>query len=438
MDRKSLLGWKLYDFANSAYVLTTATALLPAYFAAAVAGPEGAVAAGVRFSASTLWGLAVSAAAAVVFVIPPILGAMADLRRCKKRFWMVLCGGGCAAAALLPLAGPGDVWLCLGLFAAAQVCFAGANVFYDAFLPEVAPPGRLDAVSGQGFAWGYLGGGLHFALCLGLVALHDQLGLGKAAAVRLSMFSAAAWWAAFSLPAFLWIREPGGPGPVRPAGPQFAGRALQQGLAQARRTLGVLLRGSNASRFLLAYLLYNDGVQTVIAMAAIYGKEELGLAETWLMGTLLLVQAVAMLGAVAFGRLAGRVGAKRALSLSLVMWCAVAVSAAFIQSAAHYLALGCAVGLVLGATQALSRSLFAALVPAGERAQYFGYFSVVTKLSAVLGPLLFAAATHAFASARPAIVAMAVLFCAGLALLARVHAPSKEESSRKIEGKDDK
>jgi UMF1 family MFS transporter len=424
MRRKSLLGWKLYDFANSAYVLTTATALLPAWFAEAVVPAGGYPAWGTTVSASTLWGLAVSAAAVVVFALAPILGAVADLRRLKKAFWMALCGAGCVFGALLGLPGPGEVWLCLGLYIPAQICFAGANVFYDAFLPELAPRRELDVVSGQGFAWGYVGGGLHFALCLGLVALHQTFGLDKGEAVRLSMVSAAVWWAAFSLPAFLWIHEK--KAASLPAdGAVLAGRAVRQGLANARRTLRLLLRGAPASRFLLAYLLYNDGVQTVIAMAAIYGKEELGLSATVLMATLLAVQGVAVVGAQLFGRLAKRAGTKRALSASLVLWCAVTSWAAFIDSAVEYVALGCAVGLVLGATQALSRSLYASLVPEAESAQYFGYFSVVTKLSAILGPLVFAGASHAFGSARPAAPVMAVFFGAGLAILAGVR-PAQE------------
>jgi UMF1 family MFS transporter len=184
--------------------------------------------------------------------------------------------------------------------------------------------------------------------------------------------------------------------------------------------LKILLRGSPASRFLLAYLLFNDGVQTVIAMAAIYGKEELALPETALMTTLLLVQAVAMVGALLFGRLAGKIGAKRALSASLALWCVITFWAAFIHTANQYMALGCAVGLVLGGVQALSRSFFASLVPPEETAQYFGYFSVVAKLSAILGPLVFAAASFAFGSARPAAPVMAVFFLSGLWLLNNV------------------
>jgi UMF1 family MFS transporter len=419
MKPKTLFGWKLYDFANSAYVLTTATALLPAWFASVVSGPSGTEAFGLHFSASTLWGLAVSAAAAVIFALAPILGAVADIRRNKKKFWTALCASGCLFAILLALPGRGDVWQCLGLFVAAQICFAGANVFYDAFLPEIAPADQWDALSGQGFAWGYVGGGLHFALCLLLIAFHQAVGLDKAQAVRLAMISAAVWWGLFSIPGFLWIDE----SKVAASGSDGAAAArqvLRRGLLQSVRTLKILLRGSPASRFLLAYLLFNDGVQTVIAMAAIYGKEELALPETALMTTLLLVQAVAMVGALLFGRLAGKIGAKRALSASLALWCVITFWAAFIHTANQYMALGCAVGLVLGGVQALSRSFFASLVPPEETAQYFGYFSVVAKLSAILGPLVFAAASFAFGSARPAAPVMAVFFLSGLWLLNNV------------------
>ncbi|MGE4298109.1 MAG: MFS transporter [Desulfovibrionaceae bacterium] len=421
----NLFGWLMYDWANSAYVTTVAVAVLPAYFAAAVVPAGGWNVGGHTLAATTLWGAAVSLSALIVFLAAPLLGAVADFSGSRKRFLAVCCLTGSLAATALWFAGPGLVLPVLGLFIVAQVGFVGGNVFYDALLPHVAAPygpHGMDRVSGRGFAFGYVGGGLQFGLCLALIALHHRLGLTEGQAARLAMAFAGLWWGGFALCTLALVTEPAATGTLPPGL-----RRLPRPLAYCRVAITRVAATSREVRanrplllFLLAFLLYNDGIQTTIAMATIYGKEELGIATTTLMATLLMIQFVAMAGAEAFSALAARIAARRALMVSLVAWLGVTTYAWRMTTATEYVVLGAAVGLVLGGSQALSRSLYAAMIPPDRPAEYFGYFSVVNKFSSILGPLLFAGVRHAMGSARPALLFLSVFFVLGLVLLWRL------------------
>lgn len=426
--RRRVHAWCLYDWANSAYVTTVAVAVLPAYFAAVVVPEAGVAVGGARLSAASLWGYLVSATALVVFVLAPPLGAVADHLGARRRFLAVFCTlGGLAATGLVAI-GPGAVWLAMGLFFLAQVGFVGGNVFYDSLLGHVAPPGRLDAVSGRGFAYGYVGGGLQFALALGLIAGHGTLGLDADLAARLAMASAGLWWLGFGLWAVRGMDEP----PGTAAGAEPLGASLRQGVARMRGLWARARAVPGLVPFMLAFLFYNDGVQTTISMATIYGKTELGLSTTVLMLTLLMIQFVSVFGALAFSRLAGAVGTRAALMLSVALWAGVAVYAWRMQSATEYFILGGVVGLVMGGSQALSRSLYARLIPADRPAEFFGYFSVVNRLSAIAGPAVFAAVAQHTGSARGGILVLTAFFVLGLALLARV--PAGREDAPKPQG----
>lgn len=416
MDRtRPVFAWAMYDFASSAYVTTVATALLPAYFAAVVAR-DGLAVGQTVIPAVSLWGYAVSLASLLVFVTAPVMGAVADRGGLRKRFLVLTCLAGGASTVLVSLSGTGDVYWALGFFICAHVAFNAGNTFYNAFLPDIASPLERDRVSSLGYAYGYAGGGLQLALALVLVAWHQWLGLGQREAVQLGMALAGAWWLGFALITFNGLNEPPGRNLVRPAWATLAA----QGFKGAWEAACKVRQAPNTFRFLLAYILYNDGVQTVISMATIYGKEEIGLSEGILMSTLLGIQAVALGGAMAFAGLAHRFGTKPALMLSLVGWTAVAVYGWSVTTATEFFCLGAAVGIVLGGSQALSRSLYSQLVPKDESAVYFGFFSVITKLSAVLGPLLFAVVRQATGSSRPAVLALVCFFVAGLVLLARM------------------
>jgi UMF1 family MFS transporter len=416
MDRsRPVFAWVMYDFASSAYVTTVATALLPAYFAAVVARD------GLRIGATvvpavSLWGYAVSLAAVLVFVLTPVMGAMADKGGLRKRFLILSCLAGSSGAVLAGLSGPGDILRALGCFVLAHVAYNAGIAFYDAFMPGIAAPSERDRLSSLGYAYGYAGGGLNLALSLALIQGHDFFGLSKSLAVQLAMAVAGCWWLGFSVISFRGLREPPGTSAARLSWFGLAADGLRGAWTAARQ----VMVHRNAFRFLVAYIFYNDGVQTVISMATIYGKEELGLSEGVLLLTLLCIQAVALGGAMLFAWLAKHLGAKRALMLSLVGWTAVAVYGRFIGNAWEYFGLGVAVGVVLGGSQALSRSIYSRLVPPDEPAVYFGFFSVLTKLSAILGPLVFAVVRQATGSSRPAVLALVIFFLVGLTLLTRV------------------
>lgn len=416
--RRRVHAWCMYDWANSAYVTTVAVAVLPAYFAAAVVPEAGVSVLGARLSAASLWGYLVSATALVVFVLAPPLGAVADHLGLRRRLLLAFCLCGGLAATGLVAVGPGAVWLTAGLFFVAQVGFVGGNVFYDSLLGHVAPAGRLDAVSGRGFAYGYVGGGLQFALALGCIAGHRALGLDADLAARLAMSSAGLWWLGFGLWAVRGMDEPPG---TAPRGAGLAAPA-REALGRLRGLWGRARAVPGLVPFMLAFLFYNDGVQTTISMATIYGKTELGLSTTVLMVTLLVIQFVSVFGALAFSRLAGAVGTRAALMLAVALWAGVAVYAWSMRTATEYFVLGAVVGLVMGGSQALSRSLYARLIPADRPAEFFGYFSVVNRLSAIVGPAVFAAVAQHTGSARGGILVLTVFFILGLALLARVPA----------------
>lgn len=426
-SRREVFGWAMYDWANSAYVTTAAVAVLPAYFVSAVVPKEGYAVGGVLIGAGSLWGYILSLSALVSFVFAPVLGAVADHNASKKYWLMLFTAAGSLATFLLYFSGPGEVWTTLVLFGLSQVFFIGGNVFYDAFLPHIASPERLDRVSGLGYAYGYVGGGLHFALALGLMLLKDRLGLTEEHAARIAVATSGLWWALFTVPAFLWLREKGRPAPL----PETLRResrlvaALRLGVGRMTETVRAARRDRDLLLFFVAYFFYNDGIHTVINMATIYGTEELGLATSGLMLTLLIIQAVAFGGALAFGRLAERIAPKPALLASLAVWTLVTAYAWFLRTQTEFFVLGVLVGLALGGSQALSRSIFAALIPPQDSAQYFGYFSVMTKLSAILGPLVFAVVRQAAGSARPAVLSLAVFFIVGMFFLARARVGHK-------------
>lgn len=408
-------GWAMYDWANSAYVTTVAVAVLPAWFAAVVVPKSGWEFGGTMFSATSLWGYATSLASFLVFAGAPILGTISDLAASKRLFLSIACAIGSLASVLLLFCGPGDVGTVLTLYILAQIAFVGGNIFYDALLPRVAGPLELDRVSGLGFGLGYIGGGLQFALALGLITLHQSLGIGEGLAARIGMATAGLWWAGFAALSLRMI----GPESTRAASAKRPSFRECLGLSLSR--LAGTVRRIRSLRpvliFLLAYMVYNDGIQTVIGMATIFGKEELGLPTSVLMLTLLLIQFTAAPCSWLFSRLAERITARRAIILSLVIWCAIAGYGYFITSATQFLILGGAVGLVLGGSQALSRSLYASMVPPEESGEFFGFYAVFTKLSAIWGPLLFAAIRQATGSSRPAILALVVFFALGIGLL---------------------
>ena len=414
----------MYDWANSAYITTVGVGLLPIYFREGIVGADGVVFFEQTFSATALWGFMVGSAALLVFLIAPVLGAIADFSAAKKRFLLCFAYLGSLFATLLYFCQPGDVKLTIVFYTITQVCFIGANVFYDAFLPQLVSEDKLDSVSAKGFAFGYVGGSLQFGISLALVAMHEKIGItDQALAVRIAMAMSGIWWAGWTLFTLKYLKE------VR------AEQGLPEKFRNQPRLLAYLYLGisrtvatakkaghfKHLTLFMLAYVVYNDGIHTVTNMAAIYGKEELELSATDLMVTLLLVQVVAIGGSMLFGWLANRIGTKRAVMSSLVLWSGVVTYAYFIHTATEFFILGMVVGIVLGGTQSLSRSLYGAMIPEKASAEFYGFYSVFSKFSAILGPFTFGLIRQITGTARLAIISLIVFFIGGLILLAFVN-----------------
>ena len=418
-DPKNIFGWCMYDWANSAYITTESVGLLPIYFTSVVVPAEGVTILGTQFEAASLLPFAIGFSAALTFLFAPILGAISDFSATKKKFVLFFAYMGSLATLLLYFSGAGDVVLTLVLFIIAQTSFVAANVFYDAFLPQIVSRDQMDVVSGKGYSYGYVGGGLQFAIAMGVVLAAEPLGISADTAARIGIVMAAVWWAGFSLFTLKYLRESGEPTPMpdefrtRPRPLALAAIGLTRIIGTTRR----IGRFRHLVLFLVAFMFYNDGIQAVIAMATLYGKDELGLSDGTLMGTLLVIQFVAIAGALIFSRLAGRVGTKRAIMITLVIWSGIVIYAYFIETASEYFALGGLVGIVMGGSQALSRSFYGSMVPPEASAEFYGFYSVFSKFSAIWGPFLFGAVNLVTGSSRSAIVSLIIFFIVGLVLL---------------------
>jgi UMF1 family MFS transporter len=431
--RREQRAWYFYDWANSAYVTTTLTALYGPYLTVVakraacpgrssdLACPTNLHVLGLPVSPGSLALYAVTTATLISAVLLPVVGAVVD-RSGNKR--SLLAGfawvGALAASAMFTV--HGDAWrLGVVLQLVASLALGCSLVIYDSILCDIATADERDGVSSRGWAVGYLGGGLLLALNLAMVTAHDTFGLDKETAVRVSLLSAGLWWGAFTLIPFLGLRDRP---PVDPDA-QAGGGLVAASFGQLRRTLSHLRGYPQTALFLIAYLFFNDGVQTVIYAASIFGQEQLGFDASQLMITILLVQFVAFFGALAFGWAAGRIGAWRTILASLVLWCLV-VTAGYLVPAHQFgvfLALAALIGMVLGGTQALSRSLYSQLVPRGREAEYFSLYQAAERGTSWLGTLLFGLLFQVSGSYRTAIVTLVVFFVLGGVLLSRVDVP---------------
>ncbi len=424
---RAIKAWITYDWANSAYATTILAAVLPAYFASVVVGDEGVRLLGRVWTGQDLWAIAVGVGPLIMFLATPVLGAIADYSGAKRRFLVVFAGWGAVLTSLLFFVTSGDVILTLVLFLLAHVGFVGANVFYDSFLPDLTTDETIDMVSSRGFAWGYVGGGLHLLLSLALIELSEGwIPIDTALATRIAIGSVGIWWLVFAIMALRDLPETGVSSV--PAGhdrPTWAGYT-RIGFRRTIVTTRLLMRNRPLLVFVIAFVLFNDGVQTTIAMASIYATETLGLDITVVIGAVLIVQFVAFFGAIGFGRLAGRVGTKKALLTSVVIWSLVTVTAYFLPVgvAAPFLALAVVIGVVLGGTQALSRSLYGSMIPADQSAEFYGFYSVFSKFSAIWGPWAFALVRQTTGSSRLAILSIAFFFVAGGLLFLQVDVDS--------------
>ena len=424
LHRRELRAWAMYDWANSAFATTIMAAVLPIYYADVAAStlPE--------HLRSAYWGYTTSAALFLVAVVSPILGAVADYLGAKKRFLGVFLVVGAGATALLWFVGTGDwVWASTS-FVVANVGFAGANVFYESLLPHVADGREIDRVSTAGYALGYVGGGVLLALNLAWILSPETFGMADAGvASRAAFVSVTVWWILFSVPLFRRVSEPAArlePGEVLDLNP------VRVGFGRVWRTLRELGRHRQVFLFLVAFWFYNDGIGTIIKMASIYGRE-IGIGQGDLIGALLLVQFLGIPFTFAFGALADRIGAKKGIYLTLTVYLGVSIFGYFMEHAWHFWVLACAVATVQGGAQALSRSLYASLVPRGKSSEFFGFYSVSSKFAGIVGPFLFGVVAQLAGGSRPAILSLSVFFGVGMLLLSRVD----EDEGRRIARQED-
>jgi MFS transporter, UMF1 family len=400
-------AWAMYDWANSAVQCTIITAVFPIYFASVAGADLPPAVATERFATATTLALV------IVAVMAPILGAYADYAGAKKRLLAVFLAIGVSATAAMFFITRGEWQFAALLFIVVNIGVSASFVFYDSLLPHIAGPDEMDRVSSAGYALGYVGGGLLLAINLAWILKPALFGLGDAGvASRLSFLSVAVWWLVFSIPMFRRVPEPA----VRPQNLHRDGSPIGASLRQLVVTLRDLRRYRQALLMLVAFLIYNDGVGTIIRMAGPYGKE-IGLPENALITAFVMVQFVGIPFAFAFGWLAGRIGAKTSIFVALVVYVAISIVAYYMTTAWQFFLLSFLVATVQGGSQALSRSLFASMIPPEKSSEFFGFFGVFEKFAGIVGPALFAITVRATGSSRNAILSVIAFFVVGAALL---------------------
>jgi UMF1 family MFS transporter len=424
-DRKEIFGWIVYDWANSAYYTTVVSTLFGPHLtrlAQTAVGINGTILS-LGFlgtiTAESLFPFCVSAAVFIqIFLLPP-LGALADYSRLKKNLMILFCYVAVAATCLLFFVTENLYLISALLFIISKVGFGATMVFYNAFLPEIASQDKRDKVSSYGFALGYLGGGLLLLFNLLLVYYAPRLNLTTGMAVRLSLLSAGVWWGGFSIITFIYLKSRESVNKL-----PSAGNYLTMGFKELGKTFRELKSLRQTWRFLLAYLMYNDGIQTVISQASVFLAQELFIArgheanQSFLIGILLLVQFVAIGGALAFERIANFIGTKNAVVFSLALWSGVVIYAySFLQTAAQAWGLSVAIALILGGSQALSRSLYSLMIPKGREAAFFSLYEISERGTSWIGPLVFGIIVASTGSYRHAILSLIVFFVAGMVIL---------------------
>jgi UMF1 family MFS transporter len=432
-DKREIFGWGMYDWANSAFSTTVGTVFLGPYLAslateAAKAWPDGMARLGsLAIAPDSFLPYCVSLSVGLQVLFLPILGAIADHSHLRKTLMRSFATIGALATIALFLATQQLWWLGGLLYIIANLAFGAAIVFYNAYLPDIASEERRDKVSSYGWALGYLGGGLLLLLNLIFYQLHESLGVPTGLAVRINLASAGVWWLAFSMITWTRLRARGARRSL-PPGKTY----LHVGFGQLKTTIKEIRHFPETLKFLLAYFLYNDGIQTVIAVSATFAaapllRGGLGMDTGTLTMVILMIQFMAFFGALLWGVLAGKMGAKQSIVLSLVIWSGVVIYAYFglygESSTIQFFILGAFIALVMGGSQAISRSLFAQLIPGGKEAEYYSFYEVSERGTSWIGPLLFGLMNQVFGSLRPALLSLIFFFVAGLIVLPFVNVP---------------
>jgi len=401
---KKILSWCLYDVGNSAFATIILAALLPVYFKEVTAAelPSNI--------ATAYWGYASSLALLVSVFLALFLGTMADVKGYKKNLLLLFSIIGIGASASMYFLGPGNWPETLVLLVISSVAFSAAIIFYDSFLPHISGKDQMDMISAQGFAMGYLGGGILLSFDLVLIWLLPDL-----TGFRLSFLTVAIWWGIFTIPLMINIPEPAIYREKRIRNKNV----LKGSLTRLHETFQDIRQYRELFKFLLAFWLYNDGIGTIIRMAAIYGAQ-LGFHVTSLVGALVLTQFIGVPFTLLFGKMAQKLGAKRSIFISLVWYVFITAGAVFLSRSWHFWILALAVGMVQGGAQSMSRSLYASMVPGIQSAEFFGFYDISSKFAGIFGPALFGLITQITGSSRIGIAALSLTFIFGMMILAKV------------------
>jgi MFS transporter, UMF1 family len=421
--RRAIRAWTMYDWANSVFATSIMAAILPVYYANVAVQSDKAN------TATVYWSITTSIALLIVAFIGPILGAMADFLGAKKRMMTIFVFFGVTGTALLYLVGSGDWFIASLFFIVGSVGFAGANVFYDSLLPHVARADEIDQVSSRGYAMGYLGGGILLAVNLGMImalpAFLPKLLPSLASwpegdlttlMTRICFITVAIWWLLFTIPIWRHVPEP----ERRIEASEKGFSPLKASFGRLGHTFSEIRKYKQLLLFIIAFWLYNNGIGTIIYMATIYGTE-LGFSSITTIGTLLMVQFVAIPFALLFGWLAKKMGTKPAILLSLGIYTLIAIAGYFLYHEWQFWVLGFAVATVQGGSQALSRSLMGRMMPKSKSAEFYSFFSISEKIAGTVGPLLFGAVSAAVGGSRLAIVSLIVFFATGGYMLMKVN-----------------
>ncbi len=414
----------MYDWASSAFATTIMAAVLPIYYFDVAAKNLDST------TATAFWGYSQSIAVLIVALLAPILGAIADYSSSKMKFLRFFAYMGMVASVLLAFVGEGDYILASLLLIFGTIGFSGGNVFYDGFLPEVAQRDDIDRVSARGYAFGYLGGGVLLLINLAMIMFPSVFFLPNAGvASQISFASVGIWWFIFSIPMFKNIKE------KKHEQPKMEGSYVSIGFNRLRKTFKEIHQYKQLLLFLIAFWLFNDGISTIIKMATIYGRD-IGIGTTDLIAALLITQFVGIPFAFLFGYLARRIQAKRALYIALWTYVLIVLLGYFMETAAHFYALAILVGLVQGGAQALSRSIFGSMVPDNRHAEFFGFYGISAKFSAIFGPFVFGLVGQLTGSSRLGIFSLVIFFLIGIFLLSKVDIEQgkKEAGSKVVNG----
>jgi UMF1 family MFS transporter len=445
-DRREIFGWAMYDWANSAFSTTVITVFLGPYLASLAATAAEPFAdgyariGGLAIAPDSVLPYCVSISVFLQVFVLPILGAIADYSHIRKRLMQLFATLGAVATILMFLVvSPAQWWFGGLLFIVANLAFGAAIVFYNAYLPDIASEDQRDRVSSYGWAMGYLGGGLLLLLNLLFYQFYESFGIPTGLAVRINLASAGLWWLGFSFITWSRLRSRRAPRKL-PPGEGY----VTVGFKQLGRTFRELRNFPETLKFLLAYFLYNDGIQTVIAVSAVFAaapvlRGGLEMGQSTLIFLILMIQFIAFGGALLWGQLAKRISAKRAVFVSLVIWAAVVVYA-YVglkgeNATMEFFVLGVFIALVLGGSQAISRSLFAQMIPNGKEAEFYSFYEISDRGTSWIGPLLFGLVNQIFGDLRPAILSLIFFFFAGMIILPFVNVGKAVADVKKYEAK---